>query len=128
MIAWDWVRRYPPLEPSAVAGREAVRDQLAGRVAGDPDPQRLRATGSSDWLLLLGKTEDLPWVEGARYLGWDHGILVPTTHCPAVPMDLLARVLRRRYRAELIVLLPGEILTSTMPVHPVDVNLLAVRP
>jgi hypothetical protein len=127
MIAWEWVRRYPPLDPSAVVGRGAVRDELASRVAGDRDPTRLRATGSDEWLLLLGRTDDLPWVAGASYLGWDHGILLPTTHRPAVPMELLARTLRRRYRAELIVLLTEGILTSVMPAHPVDVSRLGAR-
>jgi hypothetical protein len=124
MITWEWVRRYPPLDPAAVAGRGAVRQELARRVAGDPDPARLRATASGDWLLLLGETADLPWVAGASYLGWDHGLLLPTTHRPSVPMELLARTVRRRHRAELIALLPDGVLTSVMPAHPVDVNRL----
>ncbi|HZM80998.1 MAG TPA: hypothetical protein VFC19_35190 [Candidatus Limnocylindrales bacterium] len=128
MIAWGWVRRLPPLDPAAVVGgapmRGSVRDELARRIAADPDPTRLRVTASGEWMLVLGRAEDLPWVDGATYLGWDHGILVPTTHRPAVPMELLARTLRRGHPAELIALLPEGILTSAMPAHPVDVSRL----
>jgi hypothetical protein len=125
MIAWEWERRYPPLDPVAVIGRGPVREELARRVAGDPDPARLRAAASGDWLLLLGETAHLPWVAGARYLGWDHGLLLPTTHRPSVPMELLARTIRQRHRAELLVLLPDAILASVMPSHPVDVSRLS---
>jgi hypothetical protein len=137
MIAWEWVRRYPPLDPAAVAGRGAVRHWLARRVADDPDPARLRAAACGEWLLLLGEAEALPWVAGALYLGWDHGILLPTTHRPAIPVELLARALRRRHGASpgsaspgagLIALLPDAVLVSAMPSHPVDVVKLGALP
>jgi MoxR-vWA-beta-propeller ternary system domain bpX5 len=127
MITWGWERRLPPLDPAAVVGRGPVRDDLARRIAADPDPTRLRVTASGEWMLALGRADDLPWVDGAAYLGWDHGILLPTTRRPAVPMELLARSLRRSHPAELIALLPGGILTSVMPAHPVDVTRLGAR-
>jgi hypothetical protein len=121
MIAWEWLRRIPPLDPAAVAGRGSVREALARRIAADPEPTRLRVTASDDWMLVLGRPEDLPWVDGAAYLGWDHGILLPTTRRPSIPVELLARNLRRTQPTELVALLPTGILTSVMPTRPVDV-------
>jgi MoxR-vWA-beta-propeller ternary system protein len=124
MIAWEWARRLPPLDPAAVAGRGPVRAELARRIAAGPDPARLRVAASGEWLVALGRAEDLPWADGAVYLAWDHGILLPTTQRPTVPTELLARSLRRRHPAELIALLPEGILTSAMPAHPVDLSRL----
>jgi hypothetical protein len=109
-----WAPRNMALAPAGVAavGETAralalrlLRSDFAGQLS------RLRGAATEDSILLLGESADLPWVDGAIYLGKDSGarsLLVPTTLAPSVPIDALERALIRRF-AELsppIVVLP----------------------
>ena len=47
----------------------------------------LRVAFGPEWTLVVG--DDLPWADGVTYLGWDDGLLVPTTLAPSTPAGLL---------------------------------------
>ncbi len=128
MTSLIWYRREPPLQAAAVLARDGVVPLLARRVAADGDPSRFRAVAATGWLVVLAAAEDLPWVPGVRYLGWDGALLLPTTHRPGISTDLLARVLGRNGVHGLTVLLADAVLRAPMPSLPVDiVGLEALR-
>jgi hypothetical protein len=89
-----WGPRAVPLAPRAVyADGEAAR-ALVRRLLAAPDEElaRLRGVSAPDFVLVLG--DDLPWVDGARYLGTDPlapALLLPTARAPSVSPALLAR-------------------------------------
>lgn len=122
-----WARREPPLPLAAVAAsgdagrrlRAAVRDRL-DRGA------ELRAAAGDDWIVALGDHADLPWVDGASYLGWDSGLLLPTTLIPWPPGELVRESLAAG--EELVVLLPDRVLISAMPRRRADPAGLAPDP
>jgi hypothetical protein len=122
-----WARREPPLPPAAVAAsgdagrrlRAAVRACL-GRGA------ELRAAAGDDWIVALGDRADLPWVDGASYLGWDAGLLVPTTLVPWPAAELVRE--SPAAGEELVVLLPDRVLISAMPRRRADPAVLAADP
>lgn len=115
-----WSRQEPPLPPVAVAGcgecagrlRAAVRDRVASGA-------QLRAAADVDCVVALGDAGDLPWVDGATYLGWDAGLLVPTTLVPWPPAQLIRESLAIGPGA-VVVLLPDRVLVSPMPVRSAD--------
>jgi MoxR-vWA-beta-propeller ternary system protein len=122
-----WLRREPPLACAAVAGSGAVAERLrlaaADRVAAGA---RLRACADAECVVVLGDTGDLPWADGAVFLGWDSGVLVPTTLVPSVPADLLRRAVCGT-SADLVAVMPGCVLVSSVPVRAADARLLARR-
>ncbi|MET9618717.1 hypothetical protein [Kitasatospora indigofera] len=65
-------------------------------------------------LLVLGAEEDLPWADGARYLGLDAGLLVPTTARPGPAPALWRRALGAS-DGRLCVLVPGHALVADPP-------------
>ena len=96
-----WGPREPPLGIAAVAAWGDCATALASRAAA----RQLRdgaiaVVASADALVLIGSGEDLPWADGAVYLGRDPaaaGMLVPTMLAPSVPIDLLERAVRKRF-------------------------------
>lgn len=115
----EWVRREPPLAPAAVAATGAALAPLREATAARLPDQELRVVADDNWLVVLGN--DLPWADGAIYLGWDSGVLVPTTSMPRPPIGLLRAALPA---AELTVLLPDRLLLSQAPRRPADPALL----
>ncbi|GAA0686396.1 hypothetical protein GCM10010193_45330 [Kitasatospora atroaurantiaca] len=119
-VALQWRRREPPLPAAAVVGlgaqaralAAATRERLAAGV-------QLRAVADAEALVVLGPFGDLPWVDGARYLGWDGGILVPTTAGPW-PSAALWREALASSENRLVVLLPGTALVAAMPSRTAD--------
>lgn len=76
--------RVEALEPSAVAGVGEVARALAERLLLSTDQALAAWTGvaSSRTLVVLGASDQLPWVDGVTYLGRDARaprLLVPTT-------------------------------------------------
>lgn len=122
-----WVVRDVPLTPAAVTATGPAARDLAGATvrrlhAGESG---LRAVGAGERLLVLGDEDRLPWCEGARYLGWDGGVLMPTTRRPTVPADLVAAAARRRLQgAPLVVVLPDGLLGARVPQRDVDAAVL----
>ena len=82
----------------------------------------MRGTGL---LLVLGREEDLPWIDGIVYLGKDPGapsLLLPTTLEPDVPPALLERAILARARgmeAPIAVLVDPPALAGTGVARPV---------
>jgi hypothetical protein len=114
-----WSRREPPLHPAAVAASGQQADQLRiavrARLEAGAD---LRATADANWLVTIGEAADLPWVDGAIYLGWDAGLLVPTTLLPWPGPELVRASLS--VADNLVVLLPDRMLISEIPRHRAD--------
>ncbi|GHH80900.1 hypothetical protein GCM10018781_62340 [Kitasatospora indigofera] len=82
---------------------------------GPPAPPGPRALPAAPPLLLvLGAEEDLPWADGARYLGLDAGLLVPTTARPGPAPALWRRALGAA-EGRLCVLVPGHALVADPP-------------
>jgi hypothetical protein len=82
----------------------------------------VRVSAGGSWLLVLGATEDLPWAEGVTYLGWDAGVLVPTTVACDPPADLVHRAVASRLSdaERLVVLLGLDVLVTELPARPAD--------
>lgn len=114
-----WARREPPLGAAAVVATGAALEPLRAATVGRLEARDLRAVGGDGWLVVLG--EELPWADGVIYLGWDSGILVPTTQAPTPPTAILRGALPK---ADLVVLLPGRVLLSEAPVRLADVGFL----
>ncbi|WP_405020648.1 hypothetical protein OHV05_31090 [Kitasatospora sp. NBC_00070] len=119
-----WERREPPL-PSvavlavgaavpglAVAARERIRSGARLAVLAEDDPGLPIA---DRMLLVLGAEQDLPWADGARYLGRDAGLLTPTTARPGPATALWRRALGGA-EGQLCVLVPGRALVADPPV------------
>jgi len=127
VIALQWHRREPPLQSAAVAAQgTAAKHLCAGAVPRLRAGTRLRAVADEHWVVIVGDAHELPWADGAVYLGWEAGTLVPTTVMPFPPTDIVTRSVGHAV-GELVVLLPGTVLVSTMPVQPADPELLANR-
>lgn len=118
----EWVWREPPLRAVAVTGAGRTAGALAGGVrSAIARGAELRVSAGAGHIVVLGETDDLPWADGATYLGRDAGLLMPTTRRPVLPAALLRdRLLGGGSEGRLVVVLPGdEVLVSAVPVRPV---------
>jgi hypothetical protein len=121
--ALSWTRRDVPLDPVAVTCRQDDADELLAatlrRVLAGHELRLAIGAGGS---VVLGAGGDLPWFDGAVYLGWDRGALVPTSRAPSLPVDLVLASLRDRLPVGhgLVVVLPWAMLVAPVPVAPVD--------
>lgn len=103
----------------ALARRLLVRD--------DEALARLSGVAGPELLVVLGVAADLPWVDGAVYLGRDAdapALLLPTTREPSVPPVLAERALVAWAQAlnaapPLAVLLDPPLLASTQAARPI---------
>ncbi len=125
-ILVSWQPRTAPLDPVAVAARGRAARALARRLllCDDDALARLHGTAAPDLLVVLGDAADLPWVDGAVYLGKDAAapaLLLPTTREPSVPLPLLERAFARAGVAAppLAVLLDPPLLASTESARPI---------
>lgn len=114
-----WRRREPPLPVAGVVAGGSVAKLLREATVARLAEREYRAVSGDGWLVVLG--QELPWADGAIYLGWDSGVLVPTTAEPTPPVALLRGALPE---GELVVLLPDQVLVSDAPVRPADPALL----
>jgi hypothetical protein len=100
---------------------------LAARLLSRPDEElaALRGVAGPDLLIALGSGENLPWADGVIYLGRDPDsplLLMPTTHGPSIPLQLLERALvarKDRLSPPLAVLLDPPLLVSTVAARPI---------
>ncbi len=88
------------LDPLAVVGLGPVARALAERLLRLTDDQLLGLRGlvGNDLLLVLGRTESLPWVDGVEYLGRDPvapRLLIPAMLRPVVATDVFERAIAR---------------------------------
>ncbi len=98
MIPIVWKDREPPLQACAVVARGEIAHRLAHRVleASDEQLARWRGVANDELLVLLGERDELPWTDGATYLGRDEqapSLLLPTTKTVTVPVALFERAL-----------------------------------
>jgi hypothetical protein len=122
-LRWSWILREPPLPAAAVTARpQALNGLLAATARRVRAGHELRVAVGAAGGVVLGAEKELPWFPGAVYLGWEAGILVPTTRMPSLPVDFLAATLRRRLpdRHGLVVLVPWAVLAAPMPGAPAD--------
>ena len=65
-------------------------------------------------ILLMSETENLPWTNGAIYLGRDAqmpSVLLPTTLKPNCPLELFERALNEKFRSlSPFAVLPGKVI------------------
>ncbi len=101
-IPIQWKPCEPPLAPCAVAARGENALRLANRVLDSHDEQlgRWRGVVGENLLILLGERDELPWTDGAFYLGRDErapALLLPTTQSVSVALDLFGRALKLQF-------------------------------
>jgi len=133
-VTLTWHALDPARTPVAVlAGGTAATALAAAAVRGRERGLPLRAAASDDDLLVLGRADDLPWVDGATYLGEEAGLLLPTTLAPNVPADLLRHAVRSVVpgaaagAVAAAAVLPGRVLGFTVSDGPVDLAWLRAR-
>ena len=110
-ISWTWRAATDAPAPRAAVGHGLAAQRLLARLAALPAARResLAATGTADWLVVLGPTDDLPWVEGVRYAApsaANAALWLPTHLQPAAPADLLWRALETRHARAPLLLWP----------------------
>ena len=92
------VARAEPLRASAAVAEGEAAGRLARRLLALPDAAlaRLAGVAGEDLLVILGVEDELPWVDGIRYLGRDPDaptLLLPTVRTTALPLPLVERAL-----------------------------------
>ncbi|HEX7181678.1 MAG TPA: hypothetical protein VF756_07535 [Thermoanaerobaculia bacterium] len=127
-----WRPRAAPLDPVGLAVRGEAARELARRLLarGDEALGRLQGVAAPGLLVVLGDPleagADLPWVDGAVYLGRDPGapaLLLPTAREPSAPLPLVERALVIQARASgasppFAVLLDPPLLASIQEARP----------
>lgn len=121
-----WRPRRTPLDPVGVAARGEAARALARRLLAREDEALARLNGAAapELLIVLGDSAELPWVDGAVYLGRDAAapsLLLPTTREPSVPLPLVERACSRTVEAPppFALLLDPPLLTSLQAARPV---------
>jgi len=110
----------------AVAAHGPVAWMLARRLLARSDEElaQLQGVAGTQFLLVTGDGEALPWADGAVYLGRDAGapsMLVPTTQEPSIPLPLLESALLANCNN----LTPP---IAVLPSHKMIASLTAARP
>lgn len=115
-----WTPRDCPLTPVAVAGQRETSLQLARRLLqlNDESLGQLEGVAGRRVLVVQGRSDLLPWVNGVQYLGVDSiapSVLFPTNYQTFLPQELLARALRVKLdKAGLIAVLRDPLLLVPM--------------
>ena len=96
-IKVEWRPRTEPLAPRAVVGFGAVATRLVARLLADVEAWTgLEGLSGAEVIVVLGPSEQLPWVDGVRYYGRDPAapeLYLPTTLAPTVPVELYAQTI-----------------------------------
>jgi hypothetical protein len=124
-VKLQWDLRDPPLAPVAMLCRGTAASALARALFYD-DVRRSQCVmvGTGDVLIAIG--DDLPWVDGATWLGRVDGLLLPTTLKPAVaPSLVLDALFMHRRRTSIAVVTPDLALVAQMPSGPPPLDVLA---
>lgn len=115
-----WTPRDSPLTPMAVAGQGEISLRLARRLLqlDDESLGQLEGVAGRQVIVVQGRSDLLPWVNGVQYLGIDSvapSVLFPTNYQPSLPQELLARALRvKLHAAGLIAMLRDPLLLVPM--------------
>lgn len=102
----NWQNRLDPLEATALVATRDAAIRLARKLLSFDDEKLnlLHGVSANDLLLIAGKAEHLPWVNGVIYLGKDSlapSILLPTTVRPNIPIDLFEVTLLNQFPDQL---------------------------
>ncbi|MEY9932012.1 hypothetical protein ABH926_006661 [Catenulispora sp. GP43] len=112
----SWQRREPALPAAAVLGIGPAATALAEAArALVADGAALRLVADPEYLVVLGEEAELPWVDGARYLGWDGSALTLTTHQVLPAPDLWREAALAAGTADagsLVIVLPDQVLIA----------------
>jgi hypothetical protein len=108
-VRWDWRADPSPPEPRAAVAWHATSRSLHARLAQLPTArqEKLFLSASDEVLIVSGAPEDLPWVPGIAYATRCEEaptLWRPTWLQPDVPLDLLARSLKRQHAREPVLL------------------------
>ncbi len=100
-IPIQWRPRPIPLSPSGAVALGAAATRLARYLSICPQDRlnRLQGVAGTELIAILGAANDLPWVEGIRYLGKDSlapGLLLPCNRKPTLSIGLLAATVSRQ--------------------------------
>lgn len=115
-----WTPRDCPLRPVAVAGQGEISLRLARRLLqlDDESLGQLEGVAGRQVIVVQGRSDLLPWVDGVQYLGVDSiapSVLFPTNYQPSLPQELLASALRvKLHAAGLIAVLRDPLLLVPM--------------
>jgi hypothetical protein len=134
LIPVTWRPRPAPLDPVGLAVRGEAARTLARRLLARDDEAlaRLAGVAAPGLLVVLGDAADLPWVDGAVYLGRDAdapSLLLPTAREPSAPLPLVERALLARARTAgaaieasppYAVLVDPPLLASTLAARPIE--------
>lgn len=115
MIEVVWRARTSPLEAVAVAATGKAARDLATRLLSrnDDELKGVRGVSWNDGLAFEGAPDNLPWADGALYLGRDGRapkLLLPCALEPDVPLDSWTRAFERGLEREIaapILVMPG---------------------
>jgi hypothetical protein len=103
LISVEWTVRMEPLVPHAVVARGAAAIDLGKRILARPPKtiERLRCVVAESFVIVLGDADDLPWTDGALYLGrvGTCTMYLPTLLQPSVHPLLLERALLKANRS-----------------------------
>lgn len=98
-----WQNRTDALSPCAVVAFDEAAISLAEKLLSleDEKLRSLQGISGRQMILITGESENLPWTNGAIYLGRDAqmpSILLPTTLKPNCPLDLFERAVNEKFR------------------------------
>jgi len=98
-VVLGWQRREPPLPIAGVIAEGKAAIALVERLA---DRMRKETVDVSVYtadrmFVVLGEAQELPWIDGATWIGRDGQLLCPTALVPDLPTDLVTRAVRRSY-------------------------------
>lgn len=131
--------RDVPLAPVVVLAESDAALALARRALetlNEPDAPRLLGVAAREpvpLVALLGPSEELPWVDGARYFGIEPGaprLRLSTTHGPAIDDGtvLPSALLERALVAQLGATAKGPFVVTTRAGNPHLISLATARP
>lgn len=105
MGAVKWIDRPRVLAPIAACAHGPAAEALAAKLSTWPADRLAKLSGvaakTPEWtIVVLARNEDqLPWVDGIRYLGKDPlapKLLLPTAEQPDVPLGLFERAITEK--------------------------------
>lgn len=111
-LRWSWLPTPEAPPPQAVVAHgDSTVHALLTRLQALPAAQRERLSivAAAGWLVVLGASADLPWVDGVRYgapSAVAPSLWLPTHRHPDLPQDLISQALAQAMGAGPLLLWP----------------------
>jgi hypothetical protein len=119
----EWTARHEAAVPAGVVALGSVAKRLLARLKALPDEVLacLSVVAARDLLVVIARTDHLPWVDGARYCAPDPivpGLWLPTAATPRLSADLLQTAVDARLKRAPVLLWnePEQILPLDRPI------------